>query len=562
MEPLNPKRRELVRFLVALATLTAAFVVVQWSYIHRLPFVMDEYVSAYDSYVVLWKTPYAEYVPYKNLLGYYVQAVVMWLSEDTWSALLNVKRFLVILNATMIVGVALTMRRLASGPAALAAVVLLVCMSTFLERSHELRVDMMTAWAGTASMIAVIAFRPALGGALACVAFLTSQKGIYYVAAGEAALLGYALVIAREARGLMPFVRYNVAAALGLATYIGIFSVVAGFDNVIDGMFFSHEGVIFENVYGNLHKRWWGQSFWRNPVWYALLFIALWRVEMLRRKEPGDRLLTLTGLYGVAVTVLCFMHPKPWPYFLVHLFPPGAVVMAVYFDREDLGRLATWGRALSVPLALAIAWFGVARPVNRVHDGLDRIGLPRHEATVRALDVLVDDGETYLAGINYLFKQDQVHESFSVVSMPHWQAIRKEGRARHREYVRIMQEAPLKAVVVSYRTKNLPRTITRWIGRNYKQLYSTIHTYAPRMRAGEREFDVKFAGRYQLHAPGPVVLNGETIQPRGFVTLRQKKNTQVASSRYRLQWSPKVAESFNPAFADEVKLYDGKHYKW
>lgn len=71
--------------------------------------------------------------------------------------------------------------------ASLLAVTVWVCMSCFLERSAELRVDMLTGLVGLFAFLLVIQRKPVSAGIVAGLSFMVSQKGAELTSASLAA---------------------------------------------------------------------------------------------------------------------------------------------------------------------------------------------------------------------------------------------------------------------------------------------------------------------------------------------------------------------------------------
>ena len=95
------------------------------------------------------------------------------------------KFWLALINAAAIFASTLALTSIFSPPAALVGQLLLISVTTFLERSSEIRVDMLTAWFGLASFLLLLKRRWSIAGLLAGASFLVSQKGIYYMVAAQ-----------------------------------------------------------------------------------------------------------------------------------------------------------------------------------------------------------------------------------------------------------------------------------------------------------------------------------------------------------------------------------------
>src|SRR5207253_1503906 len=94
---------------------------------------------------------------------------------STWTNLLLVKYEMALLTAAVLFLAAWMLRSVFDRRAVLVSLALLLAMSTFLERSAELRVDMLTGLAGLLSFVLLVRGWPAASGLLAGLSFCISQ---------------------------------------------------------------------------------------------------------------------------------------------------------------------------------------------------------------------------------------------------------------------------------------------------------------------------------------------------------------------------------------------------
>ena len=63
------------RFHLVVFAIVAAYCALQFLYISHLPLVMDEFDGAYEVYHLRHALPYRDFLPYKTVLGYFVQTL-------------------------------------------------------------------------------------------------------------------------------------------------------------------------------------------------------------------------------------------------------------------------------------------------------------------------------------------------------------------------------------------------------------------------------------------------------------------------------------------------------
>ena len=530
-------------FIISILCFGLVFFCLQFTYIHHLPLVMDEYVSAYKSFKIYRSMPYSEYTPYKNLLGYTLHGAILHFADTHWSGLMLVKTYLIILNSLMIITGSLLLRKHFRPEAILVSVALLVAMSTFLERSLELRVDMESAWMGFLSFIMILRKRWGWAGILAGVSFLITQKGIYYSIAGEITILFVWYFYSRDRQTFTHVIRYNAGILLIIISYAVIWSLISDLPlQVVKSMLFLHgKKVLFFNPYGSMHLTFWGQSIRRNPFFYFIVFFSLWRLSYYLRQEPKDELLQTAVPYCAAVILFCFLHTKPWPYFMVMMFPTAFILNTIYIDREI--EIVKKNKKIFALIIVIFILLGIAWPMKRLEKVIKR-DLSYQKATIVLAEWLLNEGETYLGGVPYLYKYDQVHAGLESLSGLRIIPIKESNSETLEIYINAMREARMKFFVNSYRTDALPYLIKQYLRDNYIQLWGNIDIYAPRIESDTKTFKIKFAGRYKLCSKQSVTIDGQKYSPDEYVELSMGLHTVKGKSNepFRLKLLPRGIE--------------------
>ena len=106
---------------------------------------MDEFQGAYLVSRLEHELPYRDFRPYKNVLGYYLQAIPLKWSHSTWQGLMSIKFATLGVNIVAILSAAHLLAKRFRRTAVCFGTLMFVVMTTFLERSAVLRVGMLTA---------------------------------------------------------------------------------------------------------------------------------------------------------------------------------------------------------------------------------------------------------------------------------------------------------------------------------------------------------------------------------------------------------------------------------
>jgi hypothetical protein len=535
------RQRRMAAALLALPCM--AYFAVELLYVTHLPLGMDELHGAGTVHKLRHAVPYADFSPYKNVLGYYLQLPFLLLGSGLWQQMIAVKIGMAAVTAAVLFACAVALSRQLKLSSVLLSTVLLCCSSTFLERSAELRVDMLTSLAGLGSLIALLSGRFALGGVLAGVSFLVSQKGIYFCAAGGVAMLTRMLSRHRPASAVRDGVRFGVGAAAPFVLYFALFAALSSPAVVTERSIGVARDMAKLDLYRTLHRFWW-HTVSRNPLFYGLALLGIGAAfERSSRGRAGDASAERDRLlwsYAATVVVLCFGHKQPWPYFFVLLIPTLWVVIAVTLEHLPQRGALFWG---------VFAFAGVIAPLGRGDAVLARDN--RYlRYTIELAEQLLAPGERYLAGIDMVYTRSQV-------SGLSWLDQRKLGALRTKgpKVVELLRAQPPKLVIWNYRVDGLPEPARRHLRSQYRQFWASVYTYAPVIT--EERFELAYGGRYVVRDAKSAVIDGKKVAPGRSIELAAGPHT-IDREGVRLQWQP--ASSFqkrlDPKRRREARLFD------
>lgn len=524
------------RFRPAVVALVAFYVALQFVYIAHLPMVMDEFDGAYEAYRLRHAVPYRDFAPYKTVLGYYIETPWTFLSSTVWGRIVAVKSEIALINAAMLATAALYMSRFLRKPAILAALLLLVLCSTFLERSSELRVDMLTGWAGLWSLLFLMRGRYGWAGAAAGLSFLISQKGAFYLLAGAAAAGVHWLFTEPVPSGTRRVLRYIASATAVVVAYVVLWGAASSLRSVLDATFIGGVNAALLPSY-EIRHRFWTQILRRDPAYFLLSAFALWRIASARSIS--------LFVYAGAVLLQVALYPQPWPYFFVLIFPTLFVLHAAFFDVAGL----------RTPLLVILLVFAVLYPMRRI-----LVVLARHNDyqryNVELASAMLAPNDTYLAGTDIIHDHEQSLPILSRLGGTVIAALRAQPAALPQQIAAALDRRPPKLIIGNYRIYGLPPPLLDYILRHYARLSASVFSYAPLTESGAVR--LAFAGRYLIDAksPGPVAIDGTTYRSGSRVQLTAGMHRLAAGSPVRLRLVAEGIESvLDPRFVDEQDFY-------
>jgi hypothetical protein len=532
------------------AGLSLVYFAIQLAYLTRLPLVMDEFDGANEAYRLLDLTPYQDFRPYKTVLGYYLQLPPLLFTSDAWTGLLLSKGWLAAINTLAIFAATLSLATIFAPGAALVGQVLLISMTTFLERSSEIRVDMLTAWVGLASLLLLLRREWVAAGLVAGLSFLVSQKAAYAIVAGGAAAGAYWLFEARDRRGFRDLVAFNVATLAVIAAYILAWSLVSSPWTVFSATFLSHGDIAFADMYDL--ERHWTTTLEKNPLFYWGAAAGLVALAVARWRGAVGATHLVTVVYGSVLFALCRWHKQPWPYFFVILIPALMVVHVAVADMLLRFRRQWLPAAAGMALVLGVAW-----PFSYLPGVLARDSSYQRRV-IRLAASILDEQDTYLAGNDLVYNGRQAHAALRRLSASDVRAIGQWEPARLDALIGELEVARPKLVIRDYRIVGLPAPIGAYLSSRFDVGWGSVWTYAPVVAAGASQFDIWFDGEYRVESPGDAVIDDQSFAPGAVITLRRggHRNASASPVRLRLQ-VPQLAGYSGPVPGGASPLFRG-----
>jgi hypothetical protein len=529
--------------IILFALLLVFYIVIELLYAVRLPVLMDEFQGVHEVYQLKTKIPYRDFRPYKTILGYYLQLPVLLAFNDHWWSIIAIRIQMVLLNALAIIVITRILLRSYSRRAVLFSSILLFTMSTFLEHSSSVRVDMPAAWCGAFSLLFLLEKRHILSGLLCVAGFLFSQKAIYYFLAGNAAL-ALTLVTGNNRASVKDLIKYNAGFIGIIALYIVFWGLFSGIDRSWSHLFGYNKtlvNIVFTESYSIFH--FWFQTFRRNFFFYGIGALALltlvYRCLFAESKSRDWYLM----IYGFVFTALCFWHKQPWPYFFLMLIPVLYVLSVDYVD-SLLPVIASKSFLVKATTGALLAYL-LLTTLSRIQIVIQRDNNLQRRDVIVAEKILEHD-ETYVAGFPLLFTKKQAHWQLKWIDLYRQRQLKELAPPQIDELVSQFDRARCKFVHMNWRMSRIPDRIKTHISNTYMQFCGKIYIYAPVLQADSSGAELKFDGIYKLkmYSGSSIFLDGHEWMNGDTMPLSAGRHSYASETPFRLIFVPSTKKIF------------------
>lgn len=569
-----------VTFHSSLILLCLAYLTFEFYLIPHLRLAADESWFASHIYHYTYQLPYRDFPPYKTILGYYLYSVPFFFSHDILTPLFYIKKEIAVLNTLFLGTTAWMLSRIFKPAAVLFTLAMLLSSHFFLIYSVDLRVDMLTAWLGLFAFILALRERISLGGLILAASFLVSQKALWFFLAINAALGMYWLFAARDKQRFLQWVVFNLFTLIPIALYLIVWSVITNSHDVLNSVFYESFSVAKMTIFATLWYPGWQTALWNSP----LLFL-LWPITWLSLfttpavTDTTQRVRWLTAIFANIILLLVIQYQQPFSYNLVYAVPALLLLysdffswLMDYFQQKTqitlkprawfwltaliciglYGIMLMFGlpptyliitfipvmlwyipkmpqSILPILLGFILVGVGIFYPLSNIKPMLAQTDNGYQTRMIRLAHSLLNNQETYVAGIPFLYSTMQPIAGMKNLITPALQYLHTPDKAL--EYMLMtslymeprteqqvcadFEKTPVKLIINNYRIAALPQTIQTYLDNHYLHFWGSIYLYAPVIAKNTTTFSLLFSGKYTVLAPQGSRVN---IDSKSFTT--------------------------------------------
>lgn len=307
-------------FWLGLALICSIYLIFEWLFIPFSALSADEFVFARHIHEYTTGLPYRDFPPYKTVLGYYLLSLPLYFVHDVLKPLFYIKEEIALINASFFVLFGFWAARFFSKKAIILSLLLIIANQFFLVYSADLRVDMLTSWCCLIALFFILERRFYLSGISISIAFLISQKALWYLVAINSGILVCWYLKKDSAFSWRSFLKFNISAAVPLLIYILFWSLLSSPSTVLYNLFY--EAFIQAGI------NWYLPIYllcWQRILSHGTLLFFLWPAVFLILKNASITKINENSFFiivaGTTALIQFMLYLQPFPYNFVFTIP-------------------------------------------------------------------------------------------------------------------------------------------------------------------------------------------------------------------------------------------------
>lgn len=550
----------------------------------------DEFVFARHIYDYTRLLPYRDFAPYKSILGYYLLSIPFYFSHALLAPLFYIKDEIILINAGCIAAACYLSQALFDRKAILLSMLAVMANASFLIYAADLRVDMLTSWCCLFALLALLHHRSITSGCLLGLAFLISQKALWYIAAIDGAFLVCYGMFRQSYFSVRHFIMLNTAIIVPIIIYILIWSTLSSFPLVMHNLFY--EAYIQAGIewYTPIYLACWSIVLQQGPALFLLWPLTFTSVIREYHQHPAAQQRVFI-LCTASLLLLLFIHYKQaFPYNFVFTVPAFFILYADYLTWMTGLRSGRAPISLKAAMLYSAALFLAVNLLNlpviynmlvllpftiRLSSSMFStlfiicaIAYPFFASLLRSIHIdgsyqqqniqlaasLLDDQSSYVGGLPYFYTKDQPIAGLMNLIGPELDYIYEAkptlkpllldslylSATTQKKIIADFENQPIKLIINNYRIHYLPPAITDYLQHHYLHYSGSIYLYAPVVSAQEKTFILKFDGDYIVRSAntGKIIIDGNSVKNADRVALKTGQHSSISHVTYRLILTP------------------------
>lgn len=316
-----------------IAALCLSYLIFQLICIPSPALSMDEFWFAHHINEYTHKLPYRDFLPYKTVLGYYLLSIPMFIFHGVLQPVYYIKDEIAFINTFFLSIISLWLTRFFKPKMVFYAVLFILASHLFLIYSVDLRTDMLSGWLALISILLILSNRFAWAGIILAIAFMVSQKAIWFYIATHFAFACYWLIISRRYEVIRQMLIFDLAAFFTLSIYIIFWASQSHLSTVLSSVFY--EGYLQSKItwFSSIYYSCWSVILRNGPLlvfFTPLTWITLFVRATNDTAEYSRRLFIIA--YATIVMFLIVANQQAFPYGMVLAIPAYFLLYCEFFS--------------------------------------------------------------------------------------------------------------------------------------------------------------------------------------------------------------------------------------
>lgn len=319
-------------YAIAPIFLCLAYVIFEMVYHAYAKLSVDDFWFAHAAFRFKHYLPYRDFAPYKTVLGYYFLVIPTFFSPTGFQTLLLIKNMLAILNATVLIVASFWLQRFFSSRSVLISLAILISAESVLSYSTNIRVDLIAYWFCLFALLCLLDKKFLIAGLLIGLGFTTSQKAIWYLAAGNCALIVNFLLLSRSKRDLLSILTFNIGAYGIIGIYLLFWSMIAGTHTVWTSVFGEAAAMYHLDWYHSARLLFWSLVVQFNPLLFLLAPLTLITLFVTHPADTHHRERLFAICFAATILFCLIPYQQVFPYYMQVTYPVFLILYAAFFD--------------------------------------------------------------------------------------------------------------------------------------------------------------------------------------------------------------------------------------
>ena len=550
----------LYTLLICLCYLITQFILIPQTIITADEFVFMRHLLDYTHLM-----PYQDFLPYKSTLGHYVLAIPLFFSQSLLAPIFYIKMEIACINT---LGIALAIywaSKFFDKKAVLLTTLAILTNQFSIFYMSDLRVDMLAAWFCLFAALSILQQRLPLAGILIGIAFLISQKALWYVLAINGAMcICWWTLSSYRLRGLLTL---NSCTAGVVIAYLAFWSLLTSPSIVLSNFFYDAYIQAGINYYMQIYAPLWLMMLSHGPILFLLwpfTFIVLFDKSVPAINE--QRLFTIT--FSAIALILFISYKQAFPYNFVFTLPAFFLCYSAFFTW--LAEHKRLNKTYLTIFYVSFTLLGIIWPFYLTWQAKNQFNGYYQQTMMQLTADLTQDGSDYIAGVPLLYGKDQPIAGIKNLINPQIVYLDTQNKqlaplllpsiylsaTTAAAVVDDLERSNVKVFITNYRTKALSASILKYISDHYQHYYGSVYLYAPKIDAEQLSFHLKFTARYRIEAKVNTVIkiDHQRRLTGQVISLRKGDHLSNAKMNYRLVLIPSEAPTLDSRYEKDEWL--------